>query len=130
MVGQVLEFVKEPQTNGKTINWCQVRVVPEGETLRTATTAVQGIVCGAHNFVAGDKVVVTLPGAVLPGEFPISARKTYGHVSAGMIASARELGIGDDHDGILRLVDAGPRPRSAPTPWNCSASTTRPSRST
>ena len=42
----------------------------------------------------GDKVVVTLPGAVLPGDFHISARKTYGHVSAGMIASVRELGIG------------------------------------
>ena len=69
--------------------------------------AVHGIVCGARNFFVGDKVVVTLPGAVLPGPFPIAARKTYGHVSDGMIASARELGLGDEHDGILRLVELG-----------------------
>src|SRR5690606_23379053 len=68
---------------------------------------VRGIVCGAHNFVVGDKVVVTLPGAVLPGPFPIAARKTYGHVSDGMIASARELGLGDEHDGIIVLSTLG-----------------------
>lgn len=112
VVGQVLSIVKEPQTNGKTINWCQVRVVPEGAE-QTLTgegidpSGVQGIICGAHNFVEGDKVVVTLPGAVLPGDFRISARKTYGHLSAGMIASVRELGIGDDHDGILVLSRIG-----------------------
>jgi phenylalanyl-tRNA synthetase beta chain len=112
VVGQVLSLVKEPQSNGKTINWCQVRVVPEGqEQTLTAEgidpSGVQGIVCGAHNFVEGDKVVVTLPGAVLPGNFHISARKTYGHLSAGMIASVRELGIGEDHDGILVLSRIG-----------------------
>ena len=50
---------------------------------------------------------MTLPGAVLPGPFPIAARRTYGHVSDGMIASARELGLGDDHEGILRLATLG-----------------------
>jgi len=100
VVGQVLELTGEPQKNGKTINWCQVDV---GET----NGGVRGIVCGAHNFGVGDKVVVTLPGAVLPGPFPIAARKTYGHVSDGMIASARELGLGDEHSGILRLADLG-----------------------
>jgi phenylalanyl-tRNA synthetase beta chain len=100
VVGQVLSAEPEPQKNGKTINWCQVDV---GE----ANGGVRGIVCGAHNFVAGDKVVVTLPGAVLPGPFPIAARKTYGHTSDGMMASARELGLGDEHDGILRFVDLG-----------------------
>jgi phenylalanyl-tRNA synthetase beta chain len=45
-----------------------------------------------------------LPGGVLPGNFEISARKTYGHVSAGMICSERELGLGDDHDGIIVLT--------------------------
>ncbi|HBS76057.1 MAG TPA: phenylalanine--tRNA ligase subunit beta, partial [Microbacterium sp.] len=68
---------------------------------------VRGIVCGAANFFAGDKVVVTLPGSVLPGPFPIAARKTYGHVSDGMIASAKELGLGEESDGILRLVEIG-----------------------
>lgn len=112
VVGQVLTLEKEPQSNGKTINWCTVRVVPEGsaQTLDIDgidPSGVQGIVCGAHNFVVGDKVVVTLPGAVLPGDFRITPRKTYGHVSAGMIASVRELGIGDDHDGILVLSTLG-----------------------
>jgi phenylalanyl-tRNA synthetase beta chain len=93
----------EPQKNGKTINWCTVDVGSAN-----GTGDPQGIVCGAHNFAPGDLVVVVLPGAVLPGSFEISARKTYGHVSAGMICSARELGIGEDHDGIMVLPsDAG-----------------------
>ncbi|MGO4692226.1 phenylalanine--tRNA ligase subunit beta [Glaciibacter sp. 2TAF33] len=108
VVGQVLEYVDEPQSNGKTIRWCQVRVAPEGvDTAADGGPAVHGIVCGAHNFITGDKVVVTLPGSVLPGPFPIAARTTYGHVSDGMIASARELGLGEEHDGILRLTTLG-----------------------
>jgi phenylalanyl-tRNA synthetase beta chain len=99
VVGRVLEIASEPQKNGKTIRWCQVDV---GE----ANGGVRGIVCGALNFEVGDRVVVTLPGSAL-GDFEIAARKTYGHVSDGMIASVRELGIGDDHDGILRLDEAG-----------------------
>ena len=95
VVGEVLEFAEEPQSNGKTIRWCQVRVAPDGETAADGGPAVHGIVCGALNFFEGDKVVVTLPGAVLPGPFPIAARKTYGHVSDGMIASAKELGLGE-----------------------------------
>ena len=43
---------------------------------------------------------------MLPGGFEISARKTYGHVSDGMICSGRELGISDEHDGILVLDPA------------------------
>jgi len=107
VVGQVLSFEEEPQSNGKTIRWCQVQVAPEGETAADGGAAVHGIVCGASNFFPGDKVVVTLPGAVLPGPFPIAARKTYGHVSDGMIASAKELGLGSEHSGILRLVELG-----------------------
>lgn len=99
VVGEVLEFVEEEQSNGKTIRWCQVKVASSGEE------AIRGIVCGARNFFVGDKVVVTLPGAELPGGFAIAARKTYGHVSDGMIASARELGLSDEHDGILRLSE-------------------------
>ena len=109
VVGRVLTEVGEPQKNGKTIHWCTVDVGPE----HNATNPVdpdgppcRGIVCGAHNFGAGDLVVVSLPGAVLPGGFEIAARKTYGHVSDGMICSVRELGIGEDHAGILVLDDA------------------------
>ena len=116
VVGEVLEKHPEKQSNGKTINWCQVRVVPEGQE-QTLTgkgidpSGVQGIVCGAHNFERGDKVVVTMPGAVLPGNFAISARKTYGHLSAGMIASVKELGLGEDHAGILVLSTLGLDPQ-------------------
>ena len=98
VVGRVLTMDPEPQKNGKTINWCTVDV---GDA--NGTGEPQGIVCGAHNFAPGDLVVTVLPGGVLPGGFAISARKTYGHVSAGMICSTAELGLGTDSDGILVL---------------------------
>ncbi|CAN5261074.1 phenylalanine--tRNA ligase subunit beta [soil metagenome] len=100
VVGRVLSFVEEPQKNGKTIRWCRVDVGPE----HNGAEGHRGIVCGALNFVAGELVVVALPGCVLPGAgFAITARKTYGHVSDGMICSTPELGIGDDRDRILVL---------------------------
>src|SRR3954454_2627656 len=105
VVGEVLTMDAEPQKNGKTINWCTVDV---GDA--NGTGEPQGIVCGAHNFKPGDLVVVILPGGVLPGDFEISARKTYGHVSAGMICSSRELGIGEDHDGIIVLPEGAGEP--------------------
>ncbi|MDX6234028.1 MAG: phenylalanyl-tRNA synthetase beta chain [Nocardioidaceae bacterium] len=105
VVGRVLSIVKEPQKNGKTINWCRVDVGPE----HNDADGARGIVCGAHNFVEGDLVVVSLPGTVLPalakfipgGE--IAARKTYGHVSDGMICSSAELGLAGDASGIIVL---------------------------
>ncbi len=63
------------------------------------------VICGATNFVVGDQVVVAVPGAVLPGNFAISARETYGKLSNGMICSARELGLGEDHSGIIVLSE-------------------------
>ena len=105
VVGRVLSAEPEPQKNGKTINWCQVDV---GET------DPRGIVCGAHNFGPGDLVVVSLPGAVLPGGFAIAARTTYGHVSDGMICSAQELGAGTDHDGIIVLPAGSAAPGEDP----------------
>ncbi len=64
---------------------------------------IRYVICGARNFAEGDLVVAALPGAILPGEFVISARETYGKTSNGMICSARELGISDDHQGIIIL---------------------------
>ena len=101
VVGRVLSFTDEPQKNGKVIRWCSVDV---GED------EPRGIVCGAHNFAVDDLIIAVLPGAVLPGPFPISARKTYGHLSDGMICSSRELGIGEDHDGILVLEPGTAKP--------------------
>ena len=63
------------------------------------------IICGARNFKVNDLVVVALPGAVLPGNFAISARLTYGKTSDGMICSAKELGISDEHSGIIVLPE-------------------------
>ncbi|MBA2445020.1 MAG: phenylalanine--tRNA ligase subunit beta, partial [Nocardioidaceae bacterium] len=79
VVGRVLDFETEEHSNGKPIRWCQVD---------TGEGAPRGIVCGASNFAPGDLVPVSLPGAVLPGGFAITARTTYGHVSDGMICSA------------------------------------------
>ncbi|HMO11067.1 MAG TPA: phenylalanine--tRNA ligase subunit beta, partial [Actinotalea sp.] len=109
VVGRVLSEVAEPQKNGKTIHWCTVDVGPEHNGVNPDNPAdppARGIVCGAHNVGPGDSVVVALPGAILPGGFAIAARKTYGHVSDGMICSERELGLGDDHAGIIVLDDA------------------------
>ncbi|HEX6197244.1 MAG TPA: phenylalanine--tRNA ligase subunit beta [Jiangellaceae bacterium] len=99
VVGRVVAFTEQTHKNGKTIRWCQVDVGPD----ENDEGKPRGIVCGARNFAEGDLVVVSLPGAVLPGGFTITARKTYGHVSDGMICSARELGLGDDHTGIIVL---------------------------
>ena len=61
------------------------------------------VICGARNFKVNDLVVVALPGSILPGNFAISARETYGKTSNGMICSAKELGISEDGAGIIVL---------------------------
>ncbi|MFY9263688.1 MAG: phenylalanine--tRNA ligase subunit beta [Actinomycetaceae bacterium] len=120
VVGKVLSLVKEKQKNGKLINYCRVDVGDHndapGEGKEVAAVASRGIICGAHNFVEGDYVVVSLPGAVLPGNFAISARKTYGHISDGMICSQAELGLGDDHSGIIVLASEGETDKIAQLP--------------
>ncbi|SDO53194.1 phenylalanine--tRNA ligase subunit beta [Geodermatophilus sp. DSM 45219] len=106
VVGRVLE-IEELTGFKKPIRYCRVDV-GEGTP--------RGIVCGATNFAVGDAVVVALPGAVLPGGFQIAARTTYDHVSDGMICSVRELGVGDDHAGILVLGDDAPAPGTPAAP--------------
>ena len=61
------------------------------------------VICGATNFAAGDVIAYARPPATLPGGFTIARRRAYDRDSDGMICSARELGIGDDHSGILVL---------------------------
>ncbi|MFD9431789.1 phenylalanine--tRNA ligase subunit beta [Streptomyces sp. NPDC060002] len=98
VVGQVLT-VEELEGFKKPIRFCTVDV-----GTANGTGEPQEIVCGARNFAVGDKVVVVLPGAVLPGGFAIAARKTYGKTSHGMICSGDELGMGDDGShGIIVL---------------------------
>ncbi|NBB79474.1 MAG: phenylalanine--tRNA ligase subunit beta, partial [Verrucomicrobia bacterium] len=94
VVGQVLEFEQHPDADR--LRCCKV-TTGEGE-------AVREIVCGAKNFQQGDKVMVALPGAVLPGDFKIKASKLRGQPSEGMLCSAKELKVGQDHDGIL-IID-------------------------
>ena len=94
LVARVLE-IEELSEYKKPIRYCQVDV---GD-------GVRGIICGATNFAVGDLVVAALPGTVLPGGFEIAARKTYGHISDGMLCSGRELGINDEYDGILVLTE-------------------------
>lgn len=98
VVGKVLT-IEELSGFKKPIRFCTVDV-----GTANGTGEPQEIVCGASNFAVGDKVVVILPGGVLPGNFEISARKTYGRTSHGMICSGAELGMGDDGShGIIVL---------------------------
>ncbi|MDL5156943.1 phenylalanine--tRNA ligase subunit beta [Actinomycetospora termitidis] len=98
VIGRVTE-IEELTEFKKPIRFCRVDVGTRGSD----PAEPQGIVCGATNFAVGDLVVAALPGTTLPGGFAIAARKTYGRVSDGMICALDELGIGDDHAGILVL---------------------------
>ncbi|MBT2442743.1 phenylalanine--tRNA ligase subunit beta [Streptomyces sp. ISL-36] len=108
VVGRVLT-IEELTEFKKPIRFCTVDVGQAGGTSQAGgsgggTGEPQEIICGARNFAEGDKVVVALPGAVLPGDFRIAERKTYGRVSRGMICSGGELGMGDDGShGIIVL---------------------------
>ena len=67
------------------------------------------VVCGAPNVKAGEKYPFAPVGATLPGGLKIERRKIRGQSSTGMLCSARELGLGSDHAGILTLdTDAAP----------------------
>lgn len=99
VVGHVLHREKHPDADKLSV--CRVQLRPG--------TVVQ-IVCGAPNVDRGQKVVVIEPGATLPasggkGALKIKASKIRGVESHGMICSESELGLSDDHDGILVLPD-------------------------
>ena len=105
VVAQVL-LIEELTGLKKPIRYCRVAV--SDSQLAGPPDEASGVICGAVNFAVGDRIALALPGAVLPGGFEIGARKTYGHISEGMICSASELAIGDDHSGILVLPPDAP----------------------
>ena len=92
VVGEVLS--REQHPNADRLGVCQVKV-DDGEPRQ--------IVCGATNYKVGDRVPVALPGCVLPGDFKIKKSKLRGVESGGMMCSAKELGLGEDHAGLLIL---------------------------
>ncbi|MSU22316.1 MAG: phenylalanine--tRNA ligase subunit beta [Opitutus sp.] len=93
VVGEILTRAKHP--NADKLSVCTVDVGPAG--------GVKTIVCGAHNCDAGHRVLVALPGAVLPGNFQIKQSKIRGQASDGMMCSPDEIGLGSDHSGLLIL---------------------------
>lgn len=91
-----------------------VRPHPNADRLRVCTVNDGGdtpcnVVCGAPNVVAGASYPFARVGATLPGGLTIEKRKLRGEPSEGMLCSGRELGLSDDHDGLLTLeTDAAP----------------------
>jgi phenylalanyl-tRNA synthetase beta chain len=93
VIGRVEHFEKHP--NADRLRLCRVD---------TGDEELRQIVCGASNFAIGDTVVVAMPGSVLPGaDAPLKQAKLRGEVSNGMMLSERELGLSDEHDGIIIL---------------------------
>ena len=93
VVGEVLECRRHPDADK--LSLCEVT---------TDGADRLGIVCGAPNVRAGLKVAVARAGAELPGGLTIKPAKIRGVQSQGMLCSARELGLGEEHDGIMELA--------------------------
>ena len=102
-----IETLGIPFTGVEVARVASIRPHPDADKIRLVTVqrgaGTQEVVCGAWNFDEGDIVTLATVGAVLPGGFEIGARDIRGVVSEGMICSERELGLGDQHDGILVL---------------------------
>jgi phenylalanyl-tRNA synthetase beta chain len=114
-IGLVVEGISEPGREVRGVVTVKVNAVerhPDADRLVLVDLDTGGgdvrLVCGARNFGPGDVVPWAAPGARLPGGFEIGRRKIRGQVSDGMICSARELGISDDHSGILILAPDTP----------------------
>jgi len=107
MVVEGIERIGEGLADVVVARVLDVRAHPRADRVRiTEVDAGAGplqVVCGAPNVAAGQLVALAPVGAVLPGDFEIGRRKVRGEWSEGMICSARELGLGDDADGIMVL---------------------------
>lgn len=113
MLGHAVDGVEE-----LTVGWEGVEVGriagieshPDADKIRVCRVELGSgesqIICGAWNFGEGAKVAVALPGAILPGGLEIGSREIRGVTSDGMILSEGELGLGEDHSGILVLDGA------------------------
>jgi len=97
VVGKIVDC--QPHPNADKLKLCQV----DDNTGQSHT-----VVCGAPNAVAGLIAPFARLGAMLPGDFKIKKAKLRGVESNGMLCSARELGLGEDHDGLMRLPDDSP----------------------
>jgi phenylalanyl-tRNA synthetase beta chain len=97
VVGEVLEAGRHP--DAEKLSLCQVTT--DGENRLQ-------IVCGAKNVRAGLKVAVAMVGARLPNDVTIKRAMLRGQESSGMLCSARELGLGEEHDGIMELAASLP----------------------
>jgi phenylalanyl-tRNA synthetase beta chain len=97
VVGEVLEAGRHP--DAEKLSLCQVTT--DGQNRLQ-------IVCGAKNVRAGLKVAVAMVGARLPKDVLIQSAKLRGQESQGMLCSARELGLGEEHDGIMELSGSLP----------------------
>lgn len=97
VTGLILEKDKHP--NADKLSLCRVSTGPDH---------IHQIVCGAQNHKAGDKVIVALPGAVLPGNFAIKKAAVRGVDSAGMLCSLKELGLANESEGIAILPTDAP----------------------
>jgi phenylalanyl-tRNA synthetase beta chain len=109
-IGLIVEGIAEPGAEvGGVVTARVLEVLPHPDADRLvlvdidAGTTQSRVVCGASNFVAGDVVPWAGPGAQLPGGLRIEARKIRGQLSEGMLCSGKELGLSDDHSGILIL---------------------------
>ena len=109
LVVESIDYVGESLEQVVVARVDEIRAIPGADRVRLvvvdAGSGPLEIVCGATNFEVGDHVPLAPVGAILPGGFEIATRSMRGVTSNGMLCSATELGLGDDHRGLMVLDD-------------------------
>ncbi len=115
MIGQEVEAIEEKGKHLSNVVVAEILekgIHPDADNLSVCKVntgkEVLQIICGAKNHKAGDKVAAAIEGAVLPGDFKIKKTKIRGVESCGMLCSEKELGISDNHEGIIILPKDAP----------------------